>query len=877
MKTDQSQRKYLKEYKQPDFTISRTDLDFTLDEGITTVRSRLTMRRLTNDGQAALVLDGVGLKIVDLQIDNDFLDDSMFSYDGELLTVHEVPDEFEFRATVEINPAANTSLEGLYQSNGNYCSQCEAEGFRHITFYMDRPDVMSIFTTTLTADKKAYPVLLSNGNKMESGEDGKQHWVKWFDPFPKPSYLFAVVAGDLACIAGTFSTMSGRQVDLEIYTEHHNKDKCGHALSSLQKAMKWDEESFGLEYDLDLYMVVAVDDFNMGAMENKGLNVFNTQYVLANQQTATDANFMGIEGVIGHEYFHNWTGNRVTCRDWFQLSLKEGLTVFRDQEFSSDMMSRAIQRIDDVRILRSHQFAEDAGPMAHPIRPKSYLEINNFYTSTVYNKGAEVVRMYQTLLGKDGFRQGMDLYFKRHDGQAVTTDDFRMAMSDANAADLTQFQRWYEQSGTPVVNIQRIYDAQSQTLKLWVKQDAGSTKGETNLPFHIPMKLSLFDQSGAPLALNEAGDLELVLNILETDQTFEFHSIPELPLISCFREFSSPVNVHTDLTQLELAKLMTCETDSFNQWEAGQQFASQVMLQLINAEVIATEKIESTEELNALIHAFGALLDNEDIDKPLLAEMLNLPGERYLAEMCTPVDVHKIHQVREFIKTRIATHFEQQLLALYESCKDSSAYQVTPQAVGNRSLKNTCLVYLTKLLQQQYFDLAEAQFTQADNMTDQMGSLSAVVHDTNATKTKMFDAFYEQWSDTALVVDKWFGLQAASQADDALEELLRLEKHPAFNIKNPNRVRSLLGPMQFNTKTFHHVSGKGYEFFADKIIQLDSLNPQIASRLVGAFLNWKKMEPELGEKMKQQVLRIQAKTDLSNDVAEKLASCLADE
>ncbi len=872
MKTDHSQRKYLKEYKQSDFAISRTDLDFRLQEGITTVKSRLKIRRLTDDIQAALVLDGVDLKVVDLQIDNDFLDDSDFSYDGKQLIIPGVPHEFDFLATVEINPAVNTSLEGLYQSNGNYCSQCEAEGFRHITFYLDRPDVMSVFTTTITADKALYPVLLSNGNKIESGEDGKQHWVKWHDPFPKPCYLFALVAGDLACVSGSFTTMSGRHVDLQFYTEHHNRDKCDHALSSLQKAMAWDEKSFGLEYDLDLYMVVAVDDFNMGAMENKGLNVFNTQYVLANQQTATDSNYQGIESVIGHEYFHNWTGNRVTCRDWFQLSLKEGLTVFRDQEFSSDMMSRSIQRITDVRVLRNRQFPEDAGPMAHPIRPKSYLEINNFYTSTVYEKGAEVVRMYQTLLGKNGFRKGLDLYFKRHDGQAVTTDDFRQAMEDANDVDLTQFQRWYDQSGTPVLTIHRIYDDDNQSLKLWIKQDAGKTMSELNLPFHIPMKLSLFDQAGSALALNEAGETEIVLDIRLEDGFFEFFNIPELPLISVFREFSAPVIVKSDLTMQEQAKLMVYETDSFNQWEAGQQLAAQVMLNLINS-----DELVSTKEVSALIQAFTDLVGNTSIDKSLLAEMLILPDEDYLAEMCSPVDVHKIHQVREYIKMQIATHLEKQLLQIYESCKDSGPYQITAEAIGKRTLKNCCLAYLTMLQKPVYFELAESQFTQADNMTDQIGSLRAVVHYTNSIKTTLFESFYNQWSDTALVVNKWFGLLASSRADNALDELMQLDKHPAFNLKNPNRARSLLGPLQSNPKTFHDVSGKGYEFFADKIIQLDSLNPQVASRMVGAFLNWKKLTPELGEKMKQQILRIQAKKDLSNDVAEKLASCLAEE
>ena len=533
MKTDQLQRKYLKEYKKPDFSISSTELEFSLNPGVTTVRSRLHIKRQCDDLMAPLKLDGVELKIVDIQIDEEYLDAPDFSYDGEVLTVPVVPHEFIFIATVEIDPGENTRLEGLYLSNGNYCTQCEAEGFRHITFYLDRPDVMSVFSTIIRADKQAFPVLLSNGNKVDSGEDETRHWVKWSDPFPKPSYLFALVAGDLACIRGNFTTRSGREIDLEFYTEHHNRDKCDHAMISLQKAMRWDEEKFGLEYDLDLYMVVAVDDFNMGAMENKGLNVFNTKYVLANAQTATDSDYLNIEGVIAHEYFHNWTGNRVTCRDWFQLSLKEGLTVFRDQEFSSDMMSRAIQRINDVRALRAHQFSEDAGPMAHPVRPQSYLEINNFYTMTVYNKGAEVVRMYHTLLGEKGFRKGMDLYFERFDGQAVTTDDFRIAMQDANGFDFSQFQRWYDQAGTPVVTLQRIYDAESHTLKLWIKQDAGHTEGEPNEPFHIPLKLALFDQAGNALGLNEQGDQELVFNILANDQTFEFKNIPEIGRASC--------------------------------------------------------------------------------------------------------------------------------------------------------------------------------------------------------------------------------------------------------------------------------------------------------------------------------------------------------
>ncbi len=872
MKTDQIQRKFLNQYQPPDFTIDKTDLEFSLNEGVTTVTSRLSMRRVTTDQQAPLKLDGVELKLIDIQLDNTYLDDSDYRYDGEVLTIAQVPHEFELVTQVQIDPAQNKSLEGLYQSNGNYCTQCEAEGFRHITFYLDRPDVMSVFTTTLWADKVKYPVLLSNGNKVDAGDADDRHWVKWFDPYPKPCYLFALVAGDLAQVSGHFTTRSGREVALEFFTEHHNREKCGHAIESLKKAMAWDEQVYGLEYDLDLYMVVAVDDFNMGAMENKGLNVFNTKYVLANQQTATDTDYLNIEGVIAHEYFHNWTGNRVTCRDWFQLSLKEGLTVFRDQEFSADMTSRAIQRINDVRVLRSHQFTEDAGPMAHPVRPASYLEINNFYTTTVYNKGAEVVRMYQTLLGKQGFRKGMDLYFQRHDGQAVTTDDFRMAMQDANDFDLTQFQRWYEQSGTPVVHIERIYDAMSKQLTLWVRQDAGATKGEPNLPFHIPMKLALYDHQGNALALNAQGDSELVISITEANQKLVFDDIPEHALVSAFREFSAPVIVKTDLKPDELALLMSFDSDAFNQWDAGQQYATQVMLELI-----AATEITVTDKLEGLLSAIEALLNNSEIDKPLLAEMLCLPGEKYLAEQSTPIDVHKIHRVREFVKSLIAERFEQQILALYQAMQDSAEYRIDHQSIGRRTLKNVCLGYLTQLQKGEYFELAKAQFESATNMTDQMGALNSMVDYKNDIRDAMFDSFYQQWSDTALVVDKWFSAQASASYPDALNEILSLEQHEAFNLMNPNRARSLIGAFQANNVVFHDTSGQGYQFLADKVMELDSFNPQVASRMAGAFLNWKKLVPELAESMKAQILRIQSKPGLSNDVAELMSSCLAEE
>jgi aminopeptidase N len=872
MKTDTAVRKYLKDYRQPDFTIDRCELEFIIDEAQTRVRSRLHVRRLTDDRQAPLKLDGVGLKLIDVMIDEAFLDDPDFSYDGRELTIPFVPHDFHLQTTVEIDPAANTRLEGLYKSSGNYCTQCEAEGFRHITFYLDRPDVMAVFTTTIRADKSACPVLLSNGNKVDAGEDGDRHWVKWHDPYPKPSYLFALVAGDLACKQGEFVTRSGRKVRLAFYSEAHNIERCDFALEALKKAMRWDEERFGLEYDLDLYMVVAVDDFNMGAMENKGLNVFNTQYVLADPQTATDDNYLAIEGVIAHEYFHNWTGNRVTLRDWFQLSLKEGLTVFRDQEFSADMMSHAIQRINDVRALRSYQFPEDAGPMAHPVRPSSYLEINNFYTVTVYEKGAEVVRMYQTLLGRDGFRKGMDLYFERHDGQAVTTDDFRQAMADANDVDLGLFQRWYDQSGTPRLYLHRLYDPDNRLLILKLRQDPGQTQGVDNEPFLIPFRLALFTQQGEPLPLNEQGDTELTLGFAEREMRFQFRNIPELPLVSALRDFSAPVILHSDLKTEELAKLMTVDSDPFNQWDAGQQYATRVLLELIDADAL-----NITPALEGLLDALGQVLEDPAIEHPLKAEMLELPDEDYLAEMCEIIDVHRIMEAREYALQQIARRHESRLLELYHACSDDGTYRIDPETVGKRRLKNCCLGYLTRLGKSAYEQLAVDQYHGAGNMTDRMGSLRALVDRPGDSRDALFDDFYQRFAGNPLVLNKWFSLLASSRGEQALEQVVALAGHPDFTLSNPNRVRSVLGPFSHNISAFHHRSGAGYEFLADQVIELDGINPQIAARMARAFLVWKKLPPEPGDLMKAQILRILAKPDLSPDVAELMQSALADE
>jgi aminopeptidase N len=870
MRTDQHKRKYLSEYQPPDFTIKNTRLAFEIDEQHTRVNSRLQISRQTDDSAAALQLDGVGLKLLELSINGKPLLSGQYEITDEQLVVFEVPDDFEFSCEVEINPAENTRLEGLYLSSGNFCTQCEAEGFRHITYYIDRPDVMSVFETKISAQKQQFPIMLSNGNRINSGESGERHWVEWIDPYPKPSYLFALIAGDLAQIDGEFNTASGNKVALQFFTEHHNKDKCAHALLSLQKAMKWDEDTYGLEYDLDLYMVVAVDDFNMGAMENKGLNVFNTKYVLANPQTATDNDYLAIEAVIGHEYFHNWTGNRVTCRDWFQLSLKEGLTVFRDQEFSSDMASRPIQRINDVRLLRNHQFAEDAGPMSHPVRPASYQEINNFYTATVYNKGAEVVRMIHTLLGKENFRKGMDLYFQRHDGQAVTTDDFRKAMQDASGIDLDSFQLWYQQSGTPKVEIHRHYDSNLKTLQLEIKQNPGATQGEANQPFHMPMRLSLFDQPGNIIDLDAQGTVEQTIDIKKQNQWLKFEGIEQEPLVSAFRGFSAPIILTTDMRDEELAVLMSCDTDPFNRWEAGQEYATRIMLGMIESK----DEISPTQH-QGLLDAYRIILTDNEMDCSLIAEMMILPSEKYLGEMLDSVDVHKIRQVREAIRRTIAEVNEDLLLKLYEACKEQGEYRITPANMGKRSLKNICLAYLMMLDNKKYFDLCLQQFNDASNMTDQVGCLLPVVHYQNQVRSEIVSRFYEQWQDTALVVDKWFSAQASSYAEDSLAHIKTLFDHAAYSLQNPNRARSLLGSLIANSSAFHELSGAGYEFVTGKIIELDAINPQVAARMANAFLHWRKLVPSQAKLMKQQIEVMVSTPNLSNDLNELMTTSLA--
>jgi aminopeptidase N len=871
MRTDKHQRLFLKDYRPPDFVINRTRLRFDLDESSTRVESRLQFERNGGDRAAPLVLDGVELKLLELRVDGVALEPGDYDLTPESLTVKEVPDSFELECVVEVDAAANTRLEGLYLSNGNFCTQCEAEGFRYITYYLDRPDVMSVFTTEIHAERDRFPMLLSNGNPVNSGEEGTRHWAVWEDPFPKPAYLFALVAGDLACIENRYTTRSGREVCLRIFTEHHNREKCDHALRSLQKAMRWDEEVYGLEYDLDLYMIVAVDDFNMGAMENKGLNVFNTRYVLANPQTATDDDYLAIEGVIAHEYFHNWTGNRVTCRDWFQLSLKEGLTVFRDQEFSADMFSRAIQRIGDVRVLRNHQFSEDAGPMAHPVRPASYQEVNNFYTATVYNKGAEVVRMMHCLLGPENFRKGMDLYFERHDGQAVTTDDFRNAMQDASGINLDRFQRWYEQAGTPRVDIRRDHDDAAGKLVLEIRQRAGTTRGEINRPFHMPMRLALFAPDGEPLPLGRGGEFEWTVDIRDPETRLEFDGLPARAMPSVFRGFSAPVIVTTDLEDVELASLMVCDSDAFNRWEAGQQLATRILLTMLEDSGGDHAALQQP-----LLDAFASLFDDERPDRALLAEMLVLPGEKYLAEMLEQADVHAIRSAREALALALALRCEASLVRHYEACDESGEYSIEAASIARRRLKNTCLSYLLRLQRAEYFSLCGEQFDRADNMTDQIACLQSVVHYRHAERERILAQFYRQWRDTPLVVDKWFSAQGSSHAPGALEDIAGLFEHPAYNLNNPNRARSLLGAMMANSAAFHQPDGAGYALAAGKILQLDGINPQVAARLANPFVHWRRLVPGLGSLMKAQVENMLAAGDLSNDLDELLTASLED-
>lgn len=860
---------YLKDYQQPDFWVEHVDLTFDLEEEKTQVISKLKIKKREASAASSLVLMGECLDLGVVKINDEVVAKNQYVVTDTSLEIFNVPDVFNIEIETFIKPQENFSLEGLYKSSGNYCSQCEAEGFRKITYFLDRPDVMALFTTKIIANKEKYPVLLSNGNPVGFGDlDNGKHWATWQDPFKKPCYLFALVAGDLSYIEDQYKTMSGRDVQCRIYVEHHNIEKCDHAMQSLKKSMQWDEETFGREYDLDVYNIVAVDDFNMGAMENKGLNVFNSKYVLARQDTATDTDFMGIEGVIGHEYFHNWSGNRVTCRDWFQLTLKEGLTVFRDQQFTSDMNSEAPKRIDDVNILRTAQFAEDAGPMAHPIQPDSYQEINNFYTVTVYNKGAEIIRMIYTLLGKEKFRQGMDLYFDRHDGQAVTTEEFVVAMEDASQVNLTQFRRWYKQAGTPEVTVNESFDEDKKTFTISFLQDTPETPGQKEkLPFHVPIKFTLYDNKMKDI--HQSG----VLALTEDEQSFRFEGIDEKPVLSVFQGYSAPVKLKMDRGDEELAFSMANETDDFNRWEAGQQLSTRLILSMVDA-------INEGQDLilpDYYIDAYQNNLSNKKLDKALVSRAISLPSLSYIGEMLPVVDVDAIHKAREFIHSELAHKLKDDFLTIYNS-NGQAEYSLSPDAMGKRSLRHQALSYLM------YVDgvgegLAKSQYQSADNMTDQITAFRSMVHCKTTNASDVIDAFYQQWKNDNLVLDKWFTVQATNpnllSSDLGESHVEQLFSHDDFDIKNPNRVRSLLGALcSANPVCFHDSSGFGYGLLGRYIEIIDALNPQIASRLSVPLTRWKRFNNHRQELMRAELQRLIALPKLSRDVSELVEKSL---
>ncbi|WP_372972249.1 aminopeptidase N [Marinobacter sp.] len=879
MRTSQPKTIYLSEYRVPDFLVDHADLRFELFEDGARVHSSLSIRRNPEAPVqgSALELNGDSLKLESVHLDGRELAGDDYEDRGDLLVVPAVPDTFELQVVTWIEPQNNTRLEGLYKSSGMFCTQCEAEGFRCITFFPDRPDVMARFRTRIEADKTAYPVLLSNGNPVDSGElDNDRHFVTWEDPFPKPSYLFALVAGDLVEKTDSFQTMSGRKIDLRIYVEPRNAEKTAHAMDSLKRSMRWDEETYGREYDLDIFMIVAVDDFNMGAMENKGLNIFNSSCVLARPESETDMAFQRIEAIVAHEYFHNWSGNRVTCRDWFQLSLKEGFTVFRDSQFSADMGSPTVKRIEDVTLLRTAQFAEDSGPMAHPVRPASYMEISNFYTLTIYEKGAEVVRMLHTLLGPELFRKGSDLYFERHDGQAVTTDDFVQAMEDASGRDLGQFRLWYEQAGTPVLTVEDDYDAASQTYRLTVSQSIPDTPGQAGKkPQHIPFALGLLGDDGADLSLtladeSSAGDTTRVLELTEESHTFEFRGIGSRPVPSLLRNFSAPVRVNYPWTRDQLMFLMSHDSDGFNRWDAGQRLAADVIRELSGHAEIEVD--------TRLIEASRTLLNDLEADQALVAKMLQLPTEAYLIELSDKPDVQIIHHARERVLNVLATALRDELLACYRRQEPAESYQVTPEDVASRSLRNMALSWLLHIGDEEARTLALEQFESATNMTDQAGALRALVNSPfEAERTRALDSFYQRWHQDPQVVEQWFSIQAASPVAGDLPSVRRLLEHEAFDWKNPNKIRSVVGAFAGqNLVHFHDQAGSGYQFLAETIRRLDDSNPQIAARLAAPLTRWRKFAQVYSEGMRKALESVRDKDGLSRDVYEIVHKSLAE-
>jgi len=872
MKTTEPRATHLKDYRPPAYRIPDIELDFHLDSLATRVTSTMRVERLASK-PAPLELDGQRLKLISIKIDGQLLDPSAYAADPSSLTVHNPPASFMLEIVTEIAPAENTALEGLYMANGIYCTQCEPEGFRCITYFIDRPDNLARFQTRIEAHISVAPVMLSNGNLIESGElDDGRHFAIWRDPFPKPSYLFALVAGDLGHISDRFDTMCGRRVDLRIYVEHGNEKRALYAMDALKRSMRWDEEAYGREYDLDVFMIVAVSAFNFGAMENKGLNIFNDKVLLASPESATDDDYGRIEAVVGHEYFHNWTGDRITCRDWFQLSLKEGLTVFRETGFVGDQRSHAVRRITDVKDLRLRQFQEDAGPLAHPVQPQSYITIDNFYTATVYEKGAEVIGMLRTIVGAEMFRKGMDIYFDRHDGDAATVEDFVRCFEDASGRKLDQFRLWYSQAGTPEVHVKSTYDRAAKTFALDLRQSVPPTPGQPEKkPMHIPLALGLIGKDSVrplPLTLegeNEPGPEDRVLELVRPEQRFVFSGVEEEPVLSIARGFSAPVIIRSPESAQTRAFLMSHDTDSFNRWEAGQKLSRDILLDMVR-EIQAgrSPSIDPT-----YIDAVGGVIGRADEDHAFTALMLMPPSESEIALAMSPIDPEAIHDARKRLIWAIADAHGPTLAALYKKLETRGAFSPDAASAGRRSLRNAALRFLTVADDDYAADLAETHYRSATNMTDMTAGLAALARTANPRREKAFAHFHDRFREDPLVLDKWMGLQAMSPQPDTVERVRSLMGHPVFSLKNPNRVRALVGAFAIgNPLRFHDRSGAGYRLLREVIQTLDSINPQTAARMAAAFETWRRYDPERQALMRAELEAIAARPGLSANLYE---------
>ncbi|MEL0044525.1 MAG: aminopeptidase N [Deltaproteobacteria bacterium] len=863
----------LKDYKVPPYLIPNTKLRFELGEESTEVQSILTLQRnpLAKEEDRLLRLHGEGIELLELKLNGAVLREADYQKDEEFLTIKNFPDEGELSIRTRIKPQDNTTLEGLYKSNELFCTQCEAEGFRHITYFLDRPDVLSRYTTTIIGDQQAYPTLLSNGNPIDSGSlsDGR-HYVTWEDPFPKPSYLFALVAGNLECLEDSFQTVSGKQVALRIYTEHGYKEQCHHAMESLKKAMRWDEERFGLEYDLEIYMIVAVQDFNFGAMENKGLNIFNARYILSRFDTATDEDFENIESVVAHEYFHNYTGNRVTCRDWFQLSLKEGLTVFRDQEFTSDLNSRPVKRIQDVRFLRDYQFPEDAGPTAHPVRPESFLEINNFYTVTVYEKGSELIRMLQTLIGREAFTQGVQHYLKKHDGQAATVENFLEAIAESSRTDLEPFRAWYRQAGTPRVSVRGQYSENKQEYELHFEQSYPqlSAAGERQA-VPIPIQIGLLNKAGGSIASSQTD----VFLLEKPKDRLVLTEISEQPIPSLLRQFSAPVRLEYDYSPEELALLYQRDSDEFNRWDAGQRLATMVIEQSLQS----LQQGQPLSEPTLLLESFEAILRSGHADLSFLSQLLTLPSEGYLSAQFQPISPNQLREALWGLHDALSIQLSEIWQQKYKETEQPLADSLTAEAIGKRRFRNLCLSYLGRSQKTTGEELAFHQFEQSQNMTEAMGALNVLTHQSGPLRLRALESFYQKWQNDALVLDKWFRIQAASRRENVLDEVEGLLKHEKFSYRTPNRVRALVGGFsQGNFFRFHQEDGRGYQWLASQIQALDKSNPQVAARLLTPLVRWQQFAEPFQSKMHQALQQIANTSDLSKDVFEIVSKSLGE-